>query len=237
MKIAIVQSGSPRVPDQSLPYLEKQVREIESRGHTVDVYATLWNDQQDHTEERDRVVQDIVHIDHAFSRLHTGTFHSNQNTLFAGAPFTDNTGNRARFGQLMGTILAHRNVPDLTAYDIVIRQRYDLVWELQGEALYDTWNFAVNTDRPAMFVAGMGLRPGRRPMCGDVLFWCNGRVAQQAYTGYDQWAYTQHELAAGTKDDGMHVRWIEFFLWRQLHIESIFLQGVKPIRTYLEKKG
>ena len=233
MKIAIVQSGSPRVPDQSLPFLEKQVREFESRGCTVDVYATLWNDRTDYSEERGRFVEDIVDIDRAFSSVHTGAFSDNQTRLFESAPIQDNPGNRARFGQLIGTIQAHRGVYDLSFYDLVVRQRYDLAWNLTGEAFYDTWDFAISTERPVMFVGGMGLRPGKPPMCGDVLFWCNGKTAQQAYTGYDLWDYAQYELATGRQDDGMHVRWPEFFLWRQLHIEGIFLQGIKPIRTYL----
>ena len=233
MKVAIVQSGSPRVPDQSLPFLEKQVREFELRGCTVDVYATLWNDPLDNSEERGRFVEDIVDIDRAFSSVHTGAFSDNQNGLFESAPIEDTPGNRARFGQLIGTIQSHRGVYDLSFYDLVVRQRYDLAWNLTGEAFYNTWDFVQATERPVMFVGGLGLRPTRPPMCGDVLFWCSGKTAQQAYTGYDLWDYPQHELATGQQDDGMHVRWPEFFLWRQLHVEGIFLQGIKPIRTYL----
>lgn len=237
MKIAIVQSGAPRVPEESLQYLDRQCDQLQREGHTVDVYGYFWQNEQKESETLGRASAPTS-TDFDQTRYSRCVFAS-QEQLFQDA-YMDTPKNRTMFGQLMGTIQAHRTVPNLLEYDIVLRQRFDLAWNISDEHLVSltcTFKPLQNADVPQMFVSGLGLMPGRNHnkgwQAGDVLFWCTGATAHQAYCDFDPWEYTQQEIKPGVRDGGMHSRWVDYFIWRELHVESMFLSGIKPIRSYL----
>ena len=241
MKIAIVQSGAPRVPDESLRYLNIQCNQLAKAGHRVDVYGYLWHEEEKENDNPDRPSAPTS-TDFDQTRYKQCVFAS-QEQLFQDAGM-DTPKNRTMFGQLMGTIQAHRLVPDVRDYDIVLRQRFDLAWKISDKHLVSltcTFPDIMNATKPKMFVSGLGLMPKQNYykgwQAGDVLFWCRGDTAYQAYCGkFDPWKYTKQVIKPGVRDGGMHSRWVDYFIWRELHVVSMFLPGIKPIRTYLEKK-